>query len=96
MARIKLAYIGGGSTRAPGTMASLIDQGKNFNGSEIVLIDLDEERLHIVQTIAQKMARAKGLDLTISMTTDRRAAAWPRSRVRWRRSSTRTPPARAR
>lgn len=73
MARIKLAYIGGGSTRAPGTMASLIDQGKNFNGSEIVLIDLDEERLHIVQTIAQKMARAKGLDLTISMTTDRRA-----------------------
>ncbi len=73
MARIKLAYIGGGSTRAPGTMASLIDQGENFNGSEIVLIDLDEERLHIVQSIAQKMTRAKGLDLTISMTTNRRA-----------------------
>ncbi|CAN5601350.1 6-phospho-beta-glucosidase [soil metagenome] len=72
MARIKLAYIGGGSTRAPGTMASLIDQGENFNGSEIVLIDLDEERLHIVQSIAQKMARAKGLDLRISMTTNRR------------------------
>src|SRR5689334_25443615 len=72
MARIKLAYIGGGSTRAPGTMASLIDQGENFAGSEIVLIDLDEERLHIVQVIAQKMARAKGLDLTFAMTTDRR------------------------
>lgn len=72
MARIKLAYIGGGSTRAPGTMASLIDQGENFNGSEIVLIDLDEERLHIVQSIAQKMARAKGMDLRISMTTNRR------------------------
>jgi 6-phospho-beta-glucosidase len=72
MARIKLAYIGGGSTRAAGTMASFIQQGENFAGSEIVLIDLDEERLAIVQTIAQKMARARGLDLTITTTTNRR------------------------
>src|SRR5260221_5569280 len=72
MARIKFAYIGGGSTRAAGTMASFIQQGENFNGSEVVLIDLDEERLKIVQTIAQKMARARGLDLTIRTTTNRR------------------------
>ena len=56
MARIKLAYIGGGSTRAAGTMASFVWQGANFDGSEVVLIDLDEERLGVVQTIAQKMA----------------------------------------
>jgi 6-phospho-beta-glucosidase len=73
MARIKLAYIGGGSTRAPGTVASLIDQGANFAGSEIVLIDLDADRLVIVETIAAKLARAQGLDLTIRATTDRRA-----------------------
>ena len=72
MARIKLAYIGGGSTRAAGTMASFVHQGENFNGSEVILIDLDEERLDIVQTIAQKMARARGLDLTIAATTNRR------------------------
>src|SRR5260221_12723294 len=72
MARIKLAYIGGGSTRAAGTMASFIEQGANFDGSEVVLIDLDEDRLRIVQTIAQKMARARGLDLTITATTNRR------------------------
>jgi 6-phospho-beta-glucosidase len=72
MARIKVAYIGGGSTRAAGTMASFIHQGENFGGSEIVLIDLDAERLGIVQTIAQKMARARGLDLTITATTQRR------------------------
>ena len=72
MARIKLAYIGGGSTRAAGTMASFVQQGENFNGSEVVLIDLDEERLGIVQTIAQKMARARGLDLTFTATTNRR------------------------
>src|SRR5205823_7060801 len=72
MARIKLAYIGGGSTRASGTMASFVHQGEKFNGSEVVLIDLDEERLRIVQTITQKMARARGLDLTIRATTHRR------------------------
>jgi 6-phospho-beta-glucosidase len=74
MARIKLAYIGGGSTRAPGTMASFINQGENFEGSEIVLVDLDEERLSVVQELAQRMARNRGLDLRITATTDRRSA----------------------
>src|SRR6185312_4776557 len=72
MARIKLAYIGGGSTRGAGTMASFIHQGENFDGSEVILIDLNEERLKLVQTLSQKMARARGLDLTFSITTDRR------------------------
>ena len=72
MARIKLAYIGGGSTRAAGTMASLIEQGENFNGSEVVLIDLDADHLEVVATIARKMARARHLDLTITTTTNRR------------------------
>ena len=72
MARIKLAYIGGGSTRAPGTMASFIWQGAQFNGSEVALIDLDAERLASSQTLARKMARARGLDLTITTTTNRR------------------------
>jgi 6-phospho-beta-glucosidase len=73
MARIKIAYVGGGSSRAPGTVASFVHQGRNFEGSEIVLIDLDPERLQIVQTIGQKMARNAGVDLTITATTDRRA-----------------------
>src|SRR5690242_12737243 len=72
MARIKLAYIGGGSTRAAGTMASFIWQGMQFNGSEVVLIDLDAERLEIVQTLARKMAKARNLDLTFTITTNRR------------------------
>src|SRR5579872_1970008 len=72
MARIKLAYIGGGSTRAAGTMASFVHQGENFNGSEIVLIDLDPERLEVVQTLARKMAKVRGLDLTFTTTTNRR------------------------
>jgi 6-phospho-beta-glucosidase len=73
MARIKLAYIGGGSTRAPGTMASFIHQGRNFQGSEVALIDLEPERLAIVKQLAEKFARAHEIDLTITATTDRRA-----------------------
>ncbi len=73
MARIRIAYIGGGSTRAPGTMASFVHQGGNFQGSEVVLIDLDPERLEVVRTIAEKMARNRGLDLRVTVTTDRRA-----------------------
>lgn len=73
MARIKMAYIGGGSSRAAGTMASLIAHGTEFNGSEIVLIDLDPEHLDIVRTLSEKMARNAGLDLTITATTNQRA-----------------------
>ena len=73
MAQLKIAYIGGGSTRAAGTMASFIEQGENFSGSEIVLIDLDGERLALIRELAQRMAASKGVDLTVSATTDRRA-----------------------
>jgi len=73
VARIKLAYIGGGSTRAPGTVASLIHQGQNFQGSEVVLIDIHEAHLQLVKILAEKMARNHGIDLRVSCTTDRRA-----------------------
>jgi 6-phospho-beta-glucosidase len=73
MARIKLAYIGGGSTRGAGTMASFIHQGADFDGSDVVLIDLDAERLELVRGLAQRMAQARGLDITVTATTDRRA-----------------------
>ncbi|BDI32049.1 6-phospho-beta-glucosidase [Capsulimonas corticalis] len=74
MARIKIVYLGGGSSRGAGTMASLLEQGANFNGSEVVLVDLEPDRLAVVQKIAAKIARNKGLDITITTSTDRRAA----------------------
>ncbi len=72
MARIKLAYLGGGSSRAAGTMASFMHHGTEFDGSEFVLIDLDPERLEVTKTIAEKMARNAGLDITVTATTDQR------------------------
>ena len=73
MARLKVAYIGGGSTRGAGTLASWVHQGENFAGSEIVLIDLVPDRLDLVRTIAERMIAARGLDLRVTATTDRLA-----------------------
>jgi 6-phospho-beta-glucosidase len=73
MARIKLAYIGGGSTRAPGVVAALVERAAAFAGSEIVLIDLEPDHLEIVCTLGTKLARRRGVDLRFSATTDRRA-----------------------
>ena len=73
MAAIRLAYIGGGSTRAPGTVAALVLRGASFAGSEVTLIDLDEHRLDVVRRIALGMARARGVDLRVTTTTDRAA-----------------------
>lgn len=73
MARIKLAYVGGGSSRAAGTMASLLWHGEHFDGSHVVLIDQREDHLEVVATIARRMARAQGLDITVETTTDQRA-----------------------
>jgi 6-phospho-beta-glucosidase len=74
VARIRLAYLGGGSTRAAGTVAAFIhNHGANFAGSEIVLIDLVPERLEIVERLARRMAAARGLDLRFRATTDRLA-----------------------
>jgi 6-phospho-beta-glucosidase len=72
MARIKIAYLGGGSSRAPGTMASFIHHGDEFAGSEFVLIDLDPDHLEITRRLAEQMARAAGLDVTVRATTDLR------------------------
>ncbi|HSK51545.1 MAG TPA: glycoside hydrolase [Clostridia bacterium] len=73
MAAIRLTYIGGGSTRAPGTVAAIVLRGAAFSGSEVTLVDLDERRLDVVRRIALAMARARGVDLRVTTTTDRAA-----------------------
>lgn len=73
MARIKITYIGGGSSRAAGTMASFLWHGKEFAGSEVVLVDQDPDRLEVVRRIAQKLADQAGDGITVTATTDQRA-----------------------
>ena len=74
MASIRLAYLGGGSSRAAGTMAAFIhNHGARFAGTEVVLIDLHEEHLAVVKRLADAMVAARGMDITFRATTDLRA-----------------------
>jgi 6-phospho-beta-glucosidase len=72
MARVKIAYLGGGSSRAPGTMASFMHHGKEFDGSEFVLIDLDPDHLEVVKSLTERLVRNAGLDITVTATTNQR------------------------
>jgi 6-phospho-beta-glucosidase len=74
MGAVKIAYIGGGSTRAPGTVAAFVQRGEHFAGSEITLFDLDPERLDVVRRLAERMIAVRSLDLRVRATTDRRDA----------------------
>ena len=59
MARIKIAYLGGGSSRAPRHHGSFLHR-EGFDGSEIVLIDLDAERLELIRRLATGWRRRGG------------------------------------
>jgi 6-phospho-beta-glucosidase len=74
MAQLKIVYIGGGSTRAPGTIASLLERASGFRGSEVVLVDLDASRLELVVRFARRMAAARQAEVSFEATTDRRRA----------------------
>ena len=74
MAAIKLVYLGGAATRGPGTLASLAQHGQQFAGSEIVLLDIDPERLALVERLGRRLIAEAGADLRLSATTDRAAA----------------------
>ena len=74
MTAIKLAYVGGGSARAAGTMAAfIVNHGAAFDGSRVSLIDIHADHVELVRRIADAMARARGLDIRFEGTTDRRA-----------------------
>ncbi len=73
MAAIKLVYVGGGSSRAAGTMASFFEHGAEFDGSEVVLVDIDPDHLEVVRRGAPRSAHDKGLDIPRGAPPDRRA-----------------------
>ena len=74
MAAIKFVYIGGGATRGPGTLASIVRHAAQFSGSEIVLVDINEEMMELTRQVGQRFIEAEGVDLRLSMTTNRREA----------------------
>ena len=71
---MKISYIGGGSAYAAGVLRAFAELGALFSGSEIVLMDLDAGSLDVIRRLGERIARARGVDITITATTDRRAA----------------------
>ena len=74
MSRIKMVYIGAGSTRAPGTIASVVQRHEQFSGSEIVLVDPDSEHLPVVKHLGDTLARQAGADISVTIAPDQRSA----------------------
>ncbi|NLH47539.1 MAG: 6-phospho-beta-glucosidase [Myxococcales bacterium] len=71
---MKIAVIGGGSTYTPELVDGFIARAKKLGLTELALMDIDEERLSVVGTFAQRMVEHAGRPFRVSLTTDRRAA----------------------
>ena len=70
----KVAFIGAGSTVfARNLMVDLLSFDA-LRGIELVLMDIDQERLRTSETVARRVADRVDAQATISATTDRRAA----------------------
>jgi 6-phospho-beta-glucosidase len=74
MSRIKMVYIGAGSTRAPGTIASVVRRFEQWPGAEIALVDPDAEHLPVVKQLGDNLANHLGADVTVTIPPDQRSA----------------------
>ncbi len=72
MQRLKLTVIGGGSSYSPELIKGLMELHAAHPLREIVLLDIaaGKARQDIVQSLAERMLSAKGLNVTVVSTTD--------------------------
>ncbi len=73
---LKIVTIGGGSSYTPEIIEGFIKRYQELPVSEIWLVDIEagKEKLEIVGKLAQRMVQEAGVDCTIHLTLDRRAA----------------------
>jgi 6-phospho-beta-glucosidase len=72
--KLKIAVIGGGSTYTPELIEGLAERGPRLGLAEIVLHDIDRERLDVVGGLAGRILSRRGFAGTLTCTTDRRRA----------------------
>jgi alpha-galactosidase len=70
----KIAIIGGGSSIFTPQLISLFIKSKVFQGSAVTLMDIDEQRLELMDTLCNKLISTTGARLKVESTTDRRKA----------------------
>lgn len=71
MEGLKICVIGGGSTYTPELIEGFTVRREELPVRQIVLMDVDEERLRVVGGLAQRMLRAAGAGTELSLTTRR-------------------------
>jgi len=71
---LKVAVIGGGSTYTPELVNGFLARADQFPIDELWLMDIDEERLKVVGSFAQRMVEAKGSPFKVFLTTNQREA----------------------
>ena len=69
---MKLVIFGGGSSYTPELIHGLIKQHTALPVTEVCLVDINEQRIAILQSLSQRMFAKAGLPVTVSATTDRR------------------------
>jgi 6-phospho-beta-glucosidase len=68
---VKVAVVGGGSTYTPELVEGFVSRGDRLPVDELVLLDIDQERLDVVGALAERMMRRVGWDGTLTLTGDR-------------------------
>jgi 6-phospho-beta-glucosidase len=71
---VKVAVVGGGSTYTPELVEGFIRRDDRLPVDELVLLDIDRERLDIVGALAARMVRKVGWPGRLDLTTDSVAA----------------------
>src|SRR5688572_11430879 len=69
---LKVAVIGGGSTYTPELVNGFLTRINEFPLDELWLMDIDEERLKVVGSFAQRMVEAKGSPFKVILSTSQR------------------------
>ena len=67
---VKVAVVGAGSTYTPELVEGFVTRGDRLPIDELVLLDIDPERLNIVGALAERMARRAGWAGTVRQTLD--------------------------
>src|SRR6266542_2590703 len=68
---VKVAVVGGGSTYTPELVDGFVTRADRFPLDDLVLLDVDPERLDVVGGLAERMLAKAGYDGTITLTGDR-------------------------
>jgi len=71
---VKVAVIGGGSTYTPELVEGFVTRGDRLPVDELVLLDIDAERLSVVGALADRMVRKAGWPGTVRLTGNRAEA----------------------